>query len=361
MAKRISTLVGIIVIIITAIILLGGVFVWQYFATKPQINPNIQNLNVEIDTDGWIVDKGNEYEFLYPEKFFYFARYSTNNPGTAYSQANKDYDFSKNCPNAKDAINNLLKGEGLLDAFTYKPKESDISVDRVAKNENNLCVYRYENNNEGNFCQLFIVFIKNDKVIVLPRLINNGCVQSNVNTLQAVLSTFKFTDLNSSVGYKVYNNSQYGFEFQYPADFNGEKDVIVIGTKFYIDGKDGQSVEIFKKDADETLEAAIKRIILANYSSPDCKIEIKSLPANSYRGEYIVANISYPAPSNAQDPYWVNAPLCNQDYARTNGIRYFSYDPLIPNKFAFFDIGQYAITIDAENSVPWQNTFKFTK
>ena len=142
----------------------------------------------------WIVDKSNEYAFSYPKDFFNFDRYSTSNPGTSYTFDTNNYDFSKTCPNAKDGLDNLLKGEGLLDAFTYRPKESDVLVDRITKGSNNLCVYRYENDNEGTFCQVFITFIQNRKRIIIPRLINNGCTEYNINVLKGILANFEFTN-----------------------------------------------------------------------------------------------------------------------------------------------------------------------
>lgn len=49
---------------------------------------------------------------------------------------------------------------------------------------------------------------------------------------------------------------------------------------------------------------------------------------------------------------------CPQDYVRTNGISFFAMDPNHPTSFAFFSIGQYAITGDSQNNT-WQDTFKF--
>jgi hypothetical protein len=57
-------------------------------------------------------------------------------------------------------------------------------------------------------------------------------------------------------------------------------------------------------------------------------------------------------------PAWANASLCNEAYAKTNGLRYFLYDTNHPGIFAFFDIGQYAIP-SGEGNEPWEDTFRF--
>jgi len=50
--KGISTLTGIIIIVVTAVVLFGGVFVWQYFVTQKAINqPQIQSQTNQ--TAGW--------------------------------------------------------------------------------------------------------------------------------------------------------------------------------------------------------------------------------------------------------------------------------------------------------------------
>jgi hypothetical protein len=160
---------------------------------------------------------------------------------------------------------------------------------------------------------------------------------------------------------KTYKNNQYGFQFLYPEKKSPQNVYITEGNKVYVNIKGGtQSVEIFSKDENESFESAIKRIILKNFPSTDCKVEIGTISANNYHGQYQKAEISYPAPINSADPFWKNSALCNSAYDKTNGLRYFAYDPSIPDKFAFFDVGQFAITISENSSIPWQDTFKFT-
>jgi hypothetical protein len=159
-------------------------------------------------------------------------------------------------------------------------------------------------------------------------------------------------------GWKTYTNTEYGFEFKYPNEYYGEKNIIVKENKFYVGGISGQFVELFNKKVDETLEEAIYRIVLDKYPSPECKIKTEKLSANNYRGEYIRAEI-YSLSSNSNNSVFPDNSLCNEKYAQTNGLRYFIYNPLVPDKFAFLDIGQYGITIGDKNNTSWQETFKF--
>ena len=120
----------------------------------------------------------------------------------------------------------------------------------------------------------------------------------------------------------------------------------------------GQFVEVFSKDPSETFADAIRRRILAGYPSPDCKIEVTP---SSVRAGYQTAEISYPLPAdqNANQMWFANAALCNAKYDRTNGIRYFLYDPKHPDQFAYLDIGQYSIF--GQDKTPWQDTLTFMK
>ena len=54
--KQISTLVGIIIIIIAIVILFGGVFAWQYFATK-------NSAQIQGQTADWKTYTNSEYGF----------------------------------------------------------------------------------------------------------------------------------------------------------------------------------------------------------------------------------------------------------------------------------------------------------
>lgn len=161
---------------------------------------------------------------------------------------------------------------------------------------------------------------------------------------------------------KTYTSKALGVQFQYQPKLDETNTVGIkeIGTKLYvyvgeIAPETGQSLELFRKDRNETLTAAIRRQILAKYPSELCQIE--AAPSNILSG-YQVAEISYPKPSDPNEPWFSNTELCNPQYDQTNGLRYFLYDPKHPERFYFLSIGQYGIP--ARGMVPWQDTLKIT-
>lgn len=161
---------------------------------------------------------------------------------------------------------------------------------------------------------------------------------------------------------KVFDSSALGITFQYNPHPAEDINVAVAETasRAYVytnntEPKSGQFVEILQKKTTETFSAAIKRIILAKYPSPKCTIKVS--PSNIYPSGYSVAEITYPKPTNSADPIFSNYALCNPNYDQVNGIRYFLYSTATPDKFAFFDIGQYGIPVTASSD--WQDTFRF--
>jgi hypothetical protein len=165
----------------------------------------------------------------------------------------------------------------------------------------------------------------------------------------------------ADAGVKTYTSQKLGVKFQYNSKphENMTAGVKESGNKIYVYAgtmapESGQSVEVFAKRADETLEQSIRRQILADYPSSVCRIEIA--PSN-IQGGYQVAEISYPRSSDTEDPWFSNYQLCNPGYDKTNGIRYFLYDPKHADMFVFLSIGQYAIP--AHDLIPWQDTLTF--
>lgn len=164
---------------------------------------------------------------------------------------------------------------------------------------------------------------------------------------------------NDAIG--TFTSKELGISFQYAIEQAGGQMTKVsrLGDKVYISVGDmavetGQFVEVFTKNANETFADAIRRRILANYPSSKCTIEVA--PSN-IQGGYWVAEIGYPATPESEGPPWANASLCNEAYAKTNGIRYFLYDPKHPTEFVYLDIGQYFIQGPGE--IPWQHTLTF--
>ena len=116
--------------------------------------------------------------------------------------------------------------------------------------------------------------------------------------------------------------------------------------------EDGQFVKRFTKKTDETFKESIQRQILAGYTG-DCTIE---LSRSNIISTAWIAEIGYPEPTNPDDAPWANAKYCNDEYAKTNGIRYFLYEDAYPDRFYYFDIGQYSIF--GHDEIPWQYTIE---
>lgn len=174
-------------------------------------------------------------------------------------------------------------------------------------------------------------------------------------------STSPLPTASSTEGIQTFISKELGISFQYAAlqTPNMLAKVKQIGNKVYIAVGDtaietGQFVEVFSKPADETFTDSVRRQILTDYPSTQCTIE--TAPSN-IQGGYWVAEIGYPEISGTEGPSWANASLCNENYAKTNGIRYFLYDPKHPTIFAYLDIGQYSIFWN--DQIPWQYSLTF--
>jgi hypothetical protein len=115
----------------------------------------------------------------------------------------------------------------------------------------------------------------------------------------------------------------------------------------------GQSVEIILKDPKDSLSDSINKKFLKGYNPEECYPQIQSEENGIF-----TAIIGYPEYTGDDAPSWLNAENCPQDYTSTNGISYFYYDESVPDRFAYFSIGQYAIYGSADYS-GWQDTFRF--
>ncbi|MDB5254568.1 MAG: hypothetical protein JWL80_634 [Parcubacteria group bacterium] len=91
--------------------------------------------------------------------------------------------------------------------------------------------------------------------------------------------------------------------------------------------------ETFTKDPNETFVAALRRVILKNYPSKECKIETQEDP----KGTFTSAYIAYPESDTPGQNWYVHAELCNPKYAANTSIRYFMYYKDTPDKFYFFE------------------------
>jgi len=154
-------------------------------------------------------------------------------------------------------------------------------------------------------------------------------------------------------------SEQLGIAFCYPGKYGDnniavkQKDSKVYvywgGTAF----EEGQWVEVFNKNANDSLKTAIeKQFNLSGYK--DCYVKEYSEENNVSK-----ATLNYPVNNSTDGPWFeFSGVYCPEGYDVTNGIRYF-YTKESVSKFLFFSIGQYAIPL--MDGRLWQDTIKILK
>ncbi|MFH1171454.1 MAG: hypothetical protein V1778_02865 [bacterium] len=189
--------------------------------------------------------------------------------------------------------------------------------------------------------------------------ISSGNTNSAANT-NAVNTNRSSTTEPVGTSAHRYTSPASGISFVY-ADTVGGKTVKIreiADTIFvYIDGmapEQGQYVRFFTKDSADTLKTAVEKRFLAGYSSTDCFM--KSTTVRGLANGWEAAQVSHSLTTTPDDPYWwANAEKCPQGYTTANGISYFLYNPVLPTKFYYVSIGQYAIPSDTADS-GWEST-----
>ncbi len=201
-----------------------------------------------------------------------------------------------------------------------------------------------------------------DKKLQLMQKANQVPIVSPTTFVTIPTPTFYPVDSNPNL--KRHISEKFGITFTYLKNQSPERanaiEVLEENTKIYIGGKEGQWVEVFDKNPKDSLEEAIRKRILTNYSPTDCFVEKSKITNSSYPPTFEQAHISFPKTNDENDPFSEStAKKCPSDYRETNGIRFFLQDNNFPNKFFFFSIGQYAILADGNKS--WFDTFQVLK
>lgn len=190
------------------------------------------------------------------------------------------------------------------------------------------------------------------------------------SNLDQILSTFEFLDEGTSSNAKTHISNKLGIQFSYLEDqrnsiVGGENEIIKIyetDRKVYVypstqKPQEGQWVEVFEKKAEESLEEAIKSQFLKDRSSESCFVTVTDSDKNDI---IVTASIDFPQnEGESLEEWWQKTEYCSPDYAKTNGMRYFWYDPRYPTKYLFFSIGQYII--NASEGKSWQDTIQIIK
>lgn len=155
-------------------------------------------------------------------------------------------------------------------------------------------------------------------------------------------------------GAQTYTSDRLGVSFTYnpnPAE-NFQVKVTETGNRIYVHGGNerptqGKMIEVFDKPADATLTGAITQRLLRGYSPALCFAQEVPRDQDDPRPDtYSFAEISYPAPSDPEAPFFQNASRCPQPYAKTNAVQYFLANSEVPTKFLFLQLGQDSITDD---------------
>lgn len=162
---------------------------------------------------------------------------------------------------------------------------------------------------------------------------------------------------------QTYTSTPLGIEFTYNftvdphlTDSTDTVRIQEVGNKIFVypsslPPEQGQFIEVFDKNANEPLETAIRRLFLAGKDPARCLIT--AIDDN----DEIKAEITFPpATDGSMDSFFENSAYCSEEYAQTNGLRYFIQDKTYPDKFIFVSIGQYTIYSDTET--PWQDTIE---
>ncbi len=177
---------------------------------------------------------------------------------------------------------------------------------------------------------------------------------------------------SNTVSKQNYVSDKLGISFDYlpDQDGDGKPDTAVSesGDKLYVyysaaAPEEGQWVQKFSKNPNDTLVQAIQKQFLQNYSSKDCyaidfvdfyksmNIDAPKIPENVSE-----AIIAYPKPTDPNAPFFQNSSKCPATYSFTNGLSYFYMDKNHSDKYYFFSIGQYAILADINDPKAWQDT-----
>lgn len=171
-------------------------------------------------------------------------------------------------------------------------------------------------------------------------------------------------------GSTVFTSELLGISFRHAATIEDTTPKTAVatleaGNKVYVyigntKPESGQYVEVFTKDKSDSFEEAINKQFLKGISSADCFVKIvadKKLSAN-----FTKAIITYPVPTDSDQPAFTYGDKCPSPYTSKGGIAYFLYDNNYPEKLLFFSIGQYAIDAQSGKSDTfWQETIRIIK
>lgn len=171
-------------------------------------------------------------------------------------------------------------------------------------------------------------------------------------------------------GQQKYTSTNLGVSLLYINELGNDlsSNVEEVGNKIYIfapgsSSESGQYMEVFTKAENDTLLQAVQKQFLVGYSASDCEAyELTKTWNNKAISENMeLVNIRVAGGWESMEDLMVRWEKCPKPYTESNGISYFMADKNHPDKFAFFSIGQYAISAgtDESGSLTWQDTVEF--
>ncbi len=188
--KGISTLVGIIIIVIVAVVLVGGTFVWQYFITESQQTDQTTDSPVQSRqaTEDWKTYKNSEYgfEIKYPSGYSPLEVNNTihfpkNNEETNWGITITATNLKSNetCDSEEYASSRVLAN----DSITSK----QIFLNGISKNVSQLRVVY------GALPQTILTYIPTQNCSTSKNMIIISGSENLSTQYNQLLSTFKFT------------------------------------------------------------------------------------------------------------------------------------------------------------------------
>lgn len=225
----------------------------------------------------------------------------------------------------------------------------------------------------GLFLWFGIFYQKEQEEVILPKQnigqelrIESDIVSPETISPEVPEEIRSLFDLTNKVrGTEIYYSKRLGIAFTYNrfglslSDYEFDAKVAEQGNMIFVyhpeygyaDGN-GQSIEVFEKDPNISLEDAIEARFLTEYSPEDCFVEVledgQALSDNpeDSMSHVVKTVISYPQSDNAESPWWENAFKCPEGYSLSNGEAYFLMNTEAPDRFVYVSIGQSVITTD---------------
>lgn len=123
--------------------------------------------------------------------------------------------------------------------------------------------------------------------------------------------------------------------------------------------KQGSFIELFKKDPSDNIQQAIPKSVLQGYNIDDCPIggadTIGVLPSNvtAVTMRYNSDNLMLGAP-DAKDPT-----KCPDDYAETEGPKYFTVDANHPDLLIFYSVANGLYPANSTGNTTWFQSLTF--